>query len=42
MLEAQLQVRHDSELLFTIPTGRMWRERNFYRDLWRPAQKLPA
>lgn len=27
------------ELLFTTPTGRMWRERNFYRDLWRPAQE---
>lgn len=38
MLEAQLQVS-DTELLFTTPTGRMWRERNFYRDLWRPAQK---
>jgi hypothetical protein len=24
------------------PTGRIWRERNFYRDLWRPAQKSPA
>lgn len=21
------------------PTGRMWRERNFHRDLWRPAQE---
>jgi integrase len=39
MLEAQLQVSGDSELLFTTPTGRMWRERNFYRDLWRPAQE---
>lgn len=38
MLEAQLQVS-DDELLFTTPTGRMWRERNFYRDLWRPAQE---
>lgn len=39
MLEAQLQVSDDSELLFTTATGRMWRERNFYRDLWRPAQE---
>lgn len=39
MLEAQLQVSDESELLFTTPTGRMWRERNFYRDLWRPAQE---
>jgi integrase len=38
MLEAQRQVS-DGELLFTTPTGRMWRERNFYRDLWRPAQE---
>jgi integrase len=33
MLEAQLQVSEDSELLFTTPTGRMWRERNFYLDI---------
>jgi integrase len=39
MLEAQLQVSGDSKLLFTTPTGRMWRERNFYRDLWRPTQE---
>jgi len=39
MLEAQLQVSDDTELLFTTPTGRMWRERNFYRDLWKPAQE---
>lgn len=39
MLEAQIQVRGECELLFTTPTGRMWRERNFYRDLWRPAQE---
>ena len=38
MLEAQLQVS-DGELLFTTPTGRMWRERNFYRDLWKPTQE---
>ncbi|MGN6586165.1 MAG: site-specific integrase [Solirubrobacterales bacterium] len=38
MLEVQFQV-NDGELLFTTLTGRMWRERNFYRDLWRPAQE---
>jgi integrase len=38
MLEAQLQVS-DDELLFTTPTGRIWRERNFYRDVWRPTQQ---
>jgi integrase len=40
MLEAQLRLNGENcELLFTTPTGRMWRERNFYRDLWRPAQE---
>ncbi|HET7052992.1 MAG TPA: tyrosine-type recombinase/integrase [Solirubrobacterales bacterium] len=39
MLEAQLRISDESDLLFTTPTGRMWRERNFYRDLWRPAQE---
>jgi integrase len=40
MLEAQIQTNDpDSDLLFTTPTGRMWRERNFYRDLWKPAQE---
>ncbi|HEY0392784.1 MAG TPA: hypothetical protein VGC63_13860 [Solirubrobacterales bacterium] len=34
MIEAQLQLsKEDCDLLFTTPTGRMWRERNFYRDL---------
>jgi integrase len=40
MLEAQINVNgSDSELIFVTPRGRMWRERNFYRDVWRPAQK---
>lgn len=26
------------ELLFPTPTGRLWRERNFYRDVWEPAR----
>lgn len=40
MLEAQIQVNGpDSDLLFTTPRGRIWRERNFYRDVWRPTQQ---
>lgn len=40
MLEAQINLNGpDCQLLFTTPTGRMRRERNFYRDLWRPAQE---
>lgn len=37
LLEAQ-PTRIDTDLLFPTPTGRMWRERNFYRDVWVPAQ----
>jgi len=40
MLEAQIQTNDpDCDLLFTTPTGRLWRERTFYRDLWKPAQE---
>jgi integrase len=40
MIEAQMRLNGDDcELLFTTPTGRMWRERNFYRDLWKPTQQ---
>src|ERR1043166_479217 len=40
MLEAQINLNGaDCPLLFTTPGGRMWRERNFYRDIWRPTQK---
>jgi integrase len=39
MLEAQIRLNGDCDLLFTTPTGRMWRERNFYRDLWKPSQE---
>jgi integrase len=40
MIEAQMQLNgEDCDLLFVTPTGRMWRERNFYRDLWHPTQK---
>ena len=40
MLEAQINLNGaDCELLFPTPTGRLWRERNFYRDVWDPTQK---
>jgi integrase len=40
MIEAQINLNgKDCELLFTTPTGRIWRERNFYRDLWKPTQQ---
>ncbi len=39
MLEAQiLTYDEDCELLFTTPRGRLWRERTFCRDLWKPTQ----
>jgi integrase len=31
--------RIDTELLFSTPRGLLWRERNFYRDVWYPAQE---
>lgn len=34
-----LPARLDTRLLFPTPTGRLWRERNFYRDVWYPAQE---
>jgi integrase len=41
MLEAQINLNGpDSELIFPTPSGRMWRERNFYRDVWTPTQVL--
>jgi integrase len=40
LLEAQINLNGpDCELLFMTPTGRMWRERNFYRDVWKPTQE---
>jgi integrase len=40
MLEAQINLNDpDCDLLFTTPTGHMWRERNLYRDIWKPAQE---
>jgi integrase len=41
-LEAMIRAlppRIATRLLFPTATGRMWRERNFYRDVWYPAQK---
>jgi integrase len=28
----------ESELLFPTPRGKLWRESNFYRDVWVPAK----
>lgn len=39
MLEAQLQVSDESELLFTTPTGRMWRERTSTATFGGPPKK---
>jgi integrase len=40
MLEAQINLNAPGcELLFPTPSGRMWRERNFYRDVWGPTQQ---
>lgn len=40
MLEAQINLNGPGcGLIFTTPRGLMWRERNFYRDVWRPTQK---
>jgi integrase len=40
MLEAEIRLNgEDCDLLFATPTGRMWRERNFYRDVWKPTQE---
>ena len=40
MLEAQINLhRPDCALIFTTPRGRLWRERTFYRDVWKPTQE---
>ena len=40
MLEAQINLNGpDSALIFTTPRGRLWRERTFYRDVWKPTQE---
>ncbi len=39
MLEAQINLNGpDCNLLFPTPRGRLWRERTFYRDVWKPTQ----
>jgi integrase len=39
LLEAQIHLSGpDCMLLFPTPRGRLWRERTFYRDVWRPTQ----
>jgi site-specific recombinase XerD len=40
MLEAQIQLNgEDCKLLFPTPRERLWRERTFYRDVWRPTRE---
>jgi integrase len=40
MLEAQINLNGPGcQLLFPTPRGRLWRERTFYRDLWKPTQE---
>ena len=40
MLEAQINLNGPGcELIFPTPSGRMWRERNFYRDVWKPTRE---
>lgn len=31
--------RIDTDVLFPTPTGKVWRERNFYREVWDPARQ---
>jgi integrase len=39
-LEAHINLNGSGcQLLFPTPRGRLWRERTFYRDLWKPAQE---
>jgi integrase len=43
MLEAQINLNGpECQLLFPTPRGHLWRERTFYRDLWKPAQDASA
>jgi integrase len=40
MLEAQINLNGlDCQLLSPTPRGHLWRERTFYRDLWKPTQE---
>lgn len=41
MLAAQINLNGSGcALIFTTPAGRLWRERNLYRDVWKPAQEV--
>jgi integrase len=41
LLEAQINLNGpDCRLLFPTPRGRLWRERTFYRDVWKPTQPV--
>jgi len=43
LLEAQINLNGpDCKLLFPTPRGRLWRERTFYRDVWKPTQEAAA
>jgi integrase len=35
-----LPVREDTPLLYPTSTGKLWRARNFYRDVWSPTQRF--
>ncbi|HWM54713.1 MAG TPA: site-specific integrase [Solirubrobacterales bacterium] len=40
IIEAQMRLNgEDCDLLFPTPSGRLWRQRNFYRDVWKPTQE---
>ena len=34
-----MPARIDTDLLFPTHTGKLWRERNFYRDVWEPTRE---
>lgn len=43
LLEAQINLNGpDCKLLFPTPRGRLWRERTFYRDVWKTAQEVSS
>lgn len=35
----EMMPRIGTDLLFPTPRGKVWRERNFYRDVWEPARR---
>lgn len=40
MIEVQIRLNGSNrDLLFPTPSGRLWRQRNFYRDVWKPTPK---